>query len=62
MKKKIEAAKKILRKYRKYKFKKTINANLKLLVKRKNIWKRFSHVQMIKFLGNGFLKLKEVVK
>lgn len=41
MKKKMDAAKKILRGYRKYKFRKQIKSKLKLLVKRIRLWKAF---------------------
>lgn len=58
MKKKIDAAKKILRKYRKYKFRKNLTSKLKLLVKRKNIWRKFNQTQVITFLNQAFGRIK----
>ena len=58
MKKKIQAAKKILTSYRKYKFKKDIRVKLKLLVKRKKIWVKFGHNEAIKLEKSGFAKIK----
>lgn len=58
MKKKIDAAKKILRKYRKYKFRKNLTSKLKLLVKRKNIWRKFNQTQVITFLKQAFGRIK----
>ena len=41
MRKKLESAKKILFAYKKFKFRKTIKTNLKILIKRKKIWREF---------------------
>ena len=42
MKKRIDSAKIIWKKYRKYKFRQVILKKLKILVKRKMIWKKFA--------------------
>lgn len=61
MKKKMDAAKKILRGYRKYKFRKQIKSKLKLLVKRIRLWKAFCEKQAIKLEKYSIIKIKQWV-
>lgn len=58
MKKKMDAGKKIIRYYKKYKFRSQLKAKLKLLVKRIRCWKSFCEREAIKFERHGLLKIK----
>lgn len=48
MKKKFEGVKKIWKAYKKYKFRKAVKANLKILVKRIKLWKQICFREAIK--------------
>lgn len=62
MKKKVESGKKIWKFYKKYKFRKQIEKNLKILVKRVKIWRKL----VVKFdhqlKNRSFIQVKTYVK
>ena len=62
MKQKIESGKKILRCWKSNKFRKQILKNLKTLVSRVRLWKKFELKERLKIEKVAFNKLKETVE
>ena len=53
-----EKAKIIARYYKKWKFRKTIFINLKILVRRIRIWKKIAKKKTLEFYKKGFQEIK----
>lgn len=62
MKKKVESGKKIWKSYKKYKFKKNILKNLKILSNRIKIWRKIATKYQIQLLKKKFLAIQDYAK
>ena len=62
MKKKVESGKKIWKAYKKYKFKKSIFKNLKILSNRIKLWRKIAAKYQMQLIKKKFVAIQEFVK